>query len=97
MSKRADYRPFFSVLFIIFTMLTIVFSKMEVRRLGYSLLKESRTLKTMQETKRLHQMNLASLTRPERIESWAQKRLSLRKAGKGQIVQISGERIVLQN
>jgi len=97
MSKKADFRPFFSVLVIIFTMLTIVFSKMEVRRLGYSLLKDSRVLKTMQETKRLHQMSLASLTRPERIESFAQKNFSLKRAGKGQIVQISGERIVLQN
>lgn len=97
MSKKSDFRPFFSVLIVIFTMLTVVFSKMEVRRLGYSLLKDSRTLKTMQETKRLHQMKLATLTHPERIESFAQKRLALKRAEKGQIVQISGERIVLQN
>lgn len=97
MSKKSDFRPFFSVLVIIFTMLTVVFSKMEVRRMGYSLLKESRILKVLQETKRLDQMKLASLTRPERIESLAQRNLSLRRAQKGQIVQISGERIVLQN
>lgn len=70
---------------------------MEVRRLGYSILKDSRVLKTLQETKRMDNMTLAQLTRPERIETYAQKRLSLKRAEKGQIVQISGERIVLQN
>jgi cell division protein FtsL len=78
-------------------MLTVVFSKMEVRRMGYALLKDSRYLKTLNENKRQNQMTLASLTRPERIENYAQKKLSLKRADKGQIVQISGERIVLRN
>lgn len=97
MKTSAALKPFVSVSLIIFTMLTVVFMKMEVRRVGYSLLKDSRQLKTLTETKRLQEMTLAQLVRPERIENFAQKRLSLQKPTKGQIVQISGQRIVLQN
>lgn len=90
-------KPFISVGLIIFTLLTVVFMKMEVRRDGYSLLKDSRQHKTLTETKRMHEMTLAQALRPERIENFAQKRLSLQKPVKGQIVQLSGHRIVLQN
>ena len=90
-------KPFISVGLIIFTMLAVVFMKMEVRRTGYSLLKDSRQHKSLMETKRLKEMTLAQALRPERIENFAQKRLSLQKAEKGQIVQLSGQRIVLQN
>lgn len=65
--------------------------------MGYSLLKESRQLKSLTEQKRLKEMTYAQLTRPERIETFAERRLSLKKAQKGQIVQISGERIALTN
>ena len=90
-------KPFISVGLIIFTLLSVVFIKMETRRVGYSLLKDSRQYKTLTETKRLQEMTLAQLVRPERIENIAQKRLSLQKPTKGQIVQLSGQRIVLQN
>lgn len=90
-------KPFISIGLLIFTLLTVVFMKMEVRRMGYSLLKDSRQHKTLTETKRMQEMTLAQLVRPERIETLAQKRLSLQKPSKGQIVQLSGQRIVLQN
>ena len=97
MKTSAAIKPFISVSLIIFTMLAVVFMKMEVRRIGYSLLKDSRQHKTLMETKRLQEMTLAQLVRPERIETFAQKRLSLQKPTKGQIVQLSGQKIVLQN
>lgn len=97
MKTSAAIKPFISVSLIIFTMLAVVFMKMEVRRIGYSLLKDSRQHKTLMETKRLQEMTLAQLVRPERIETFAQKRLSLQKPTKGQIVQLSGQNIVLQN
>lgn len=97
MKTSAAIKPFISVSLIIFTMLSVVFMKMEVRRVGYSLLKDSRQHKTLMETKRLQEMTLAQLVRPERIESFAQKRLSLQRPTKGQIVQLSGQNIVLQN
>lgn len=93
----AAIKPFISIGLIIFTMLSVVFIKMETRRVGYSLLKDSRQYKTLTETKRLHEMTLAQALRPERIETFAQKRLSLQKPEKGQIVQLSGQKIVLQN
>lgn len=97
MKTSAAIKPFISVSLIIFTMLAVVFMKMEVRRIGYSLLKDSRQHKTLMETKRLQEMTLAQLVRPERIETFAQKRLSLQRPTKGQIVQLSGQNIVLQN
>lgn len=97
MKTKYDLKPFLSVLLVIFTLLTIVFTKMEVRRMGYVLLKDSRQLKTLTEQKRLKEMTYAQLTRPERIETFAERKLSLKKAQKGQIVQLAGERIALQN
>jgi hypothetical protein len=97
MKTSAALKPFISVTLVLFTLLTVVFMKMEVRRVGYSLLKDTRQFKTMTETKRLQEMTLAQLVRPERIEGLAQRRLSLQKPIKGQIVQLSGQKIVLQN
>lgn len=97
MKTKYDLKPFLSVLLVIFTLLSIVFTKMEVRRMGYVLLKDSRQLKTLTEQKRLKEMTYAQLTRPERIETFAERKLSLKKAQKGQIVQLAGERIALQN
>ncbi len=95
--SKSDLKPFLSIVIIIFSLLTIVFSKMEVRRQGYALLKVSRLHKTKVEERRLVEMNLAKLTRPDRIEEYAQSRLALRKADRGQIIQLAGQTIALQH
>lgn len=90
-------KPFISLVLIFFSLLTLAFSKTEVRRLGYSVLKLSREQRNNLETRRLNEMTLARLVRPDRIEDYAHSRLALKRAGKGQIVQISGQTIALRH
>lgn len=69
-------------------MLTIVFCKMEIRRLGYVVWKLSREEKVAQDTKRLQMLHYAKLTRPERIEDFAVKYFDLKKASSDQVIHL---------
>lgn len=82
-------KPFLSISMIIFALFVVVFCKMEVRRLGYLVLKQARQEKNVQDEKRLVALQYASLIRPERIESYAQNYWSLARAQQKQIVLIS--------
>lgn len=68
------------------TLLTIVFFKMEIRRMGYVVWKLSRAEKIAEDTKNLHKLEYARLTRPERIEAFASNFFSLKKAGNNQVI-----------
>ncbi|MEQ1875179.1 MAG: hypothetical protein ABL958_00945 [Bdellovibrionia bacterium] len=91
-----NLRPFFSVVLIIITMLTVVFFKMEVRRVGYSLLRISRAEKAAADENRVQNIAFSRLTRPGRIENLAQTRLALTKAGQGQVLQVAGNVLIAQ-
>lgn len=69
-------------------MLFVVFVKMESRRLGYSVLKKNRIEKSIKDDRRMLDLQFAKLTRPGRIEKVATSKLDLKRAGKGQIVQL---------
>ncbi len=86
-------KPFISILIIVASLFSIVFLKMENRRLGYSVLKLSRVEKHVKDEKRLLSMDFAKLTRPDRIEIYAKTVLDLKKATKGQVIQISGQKL----
>ncbi len=81
-------KPFVSILLIVITLLSVVFVKMETRRLGYSVLKKTRNEKSLIDARRDLDMRFARLTRPGRIEQIALRRLDLKRAQKGQIVQL---------
>jgi cell division protein FtsL len=86
--KKSTLKPFLSILIIVMTMLTVVFVKMETRRLGYAVLKKTRTEKSLIDSRRELSMRLTRLTQPGRIERIALRRLDLKHAQKGQIVQL---------
>ncbi len=86
-------KPFISILIVVTSLFSIVFLKMENRRLGYSVLKLSRVEKHVKDEKRLLSMEFAKLVRPDRIEIYAKTFLDLKKATKGQIIQISGQKL----
>jgi hypothetical protein len=91
-----NLRPFLSVLMLIATLLTIVFFKMEVRRMGYSILRASRAEKVAADNQRLQNIAFRRLSRPDRIENLAQSKLALTKAGRGQVLQVVGQVMVAQ-
>jgi len=84
-----ELAPFISVGIIVASLFGVAFMKMEVRRMGYSVLKLSREERTIRDLERQQLVQLAKITRPERLQELAQARLTLRKPHSGQIIQMT--------
>lgn len=97
MSRKqvSELKPFLSLVFIVLTMFSMVFFKMEVRRMGYSVLKQTQNYKALRDRYRLQVMQYATITRPERVRRLAMSQLTLSDARNGQIIQLTGENIAL--
>ncbi len=95
-SKMREYLPVLSVFIIIFTLLFIVFLKMEIRRLGYSVLKDSREYRRLQDSYRLKVIEYAKATSPERLRKMAVSKFTLSEAEVGQIIHMSGDQIAVK-
>lgn len=91
-----EFAPFLSVLVVVAALFTVVFCKMEVRRMGYSVLKLSREERTIRDHERQQMVQLAKITRPERLQELAQARLTLRKPGSGQIIQMTEQGVAFR-
>lgn len=78
------------------TLLFLVFSKMEVRRLGYSVLKQSREFRRLQDNYRLKVIEYAKLTSPENLRKMAVSKFTMSEAEVGQIIHISGDQIAVE-
>jgi hypothetical protein len=91
-----DLAPFLSVAIIALALFFLAFSKMEVRRLGYSVLKFSREERSLRDLERDAVIRLAKATRPERLALVAESRLTLRRAEKGQIIQMTENGVALE-
>lgn len=92
MSSRnfRQLKPFFSILLIIATLFSIVFLQMEERRIGYSVLKLTREHKKVSEERRVSEIALAKVTRPQLLDSVAQEKFTLKKVQANQIIHLSG-------
>ncbi len=85
--------PFFSVLIFVATLFTLVLLKMEVRRMGYSVLKATQEYRNLQDQYRLLNMEYAKRTRPDVVRKYAVSRLTLIDARDGQIIQLTGQKL----
>ncbi len=83
------FKPFISVCFIIFTLFTLVFLKMEERRMSYAVLKLTREFKTVTEIKKQKEIQLAKLSRPQFVEHIAKGKLTLKRATDKQIIHLN--------
>ncbi len=88
--------PIVSVTLIVFTLFSLVFLKMEVRRIGYSLVKQHHEFKRLQDLYRAKLIEYAQTTSPERLRSLAQRKLTLTEADVGQIIHMSGDQIAFK-
>ena len=89
--NQADIRhikPFVSIALIILTLLTIVFLQMEERRMGYSILKLRRENKELQGEKRVDEIQLAKLSRPQHLENVAQNKFTLKRVQPRQVIHL---------
>jgi cell division protein FtsL len=96
MNRETSILPFVSVVMIISTLFAMVFCKMEIRRLGYSLLVSSREERKLRDEFRQAQIRLAKMTRPERVKNLAQSHFTMRRAERGQIIRITEQGFALK-
>jgi hypothetical protein len=68
---------------------------MEVRRVGYAVLKASHEYRRLQDEHRLMNMEYARLTRPDRVRKYAVSHLNLNDSHSGQIIQLAGQALAL--
>lgn len=90
-----DLMPFFSVLILVSTLFSLVLLKMEVRRMGYSVLKASQESRKLKDRQRMLSMEYARLTRPEHVRKYAVSKLTLNDARNGQIIQLTGQKLAM--
>lgn len=90
-----DILPFLSIVILVGTLFVLVLAKMEVRRMGYSVLKASQEYHKLKDHQRLMTMEYARLTRPEHIRKYAVSHLTLNDARNGQIIQLAGQKLAM--
>jgi hypothetical protein len=90
-----DILPFISVLIFVCTLFGLVLLKMEVRRMGYSVLKSSQEYRKLRDHQRMMSMEYARLTRPELIRKYAVSHFTLNDARNGQIIQLAGQKLAM--
>lgn len=94
--KSNELAPFLSLVIIIFSLFCVVFFKMEIRRMGYSVLRQTREERKLRDFERQQMVQLAKITRPGRLQSVAQNRLTLKRADAHQIVQMTDLQVVAE-
>jgi len=63
--------------------------------MGYLVLKETRSYKSLRDEYRLRTMEYARIVRPDHIRKYAESKLTLSEARNGQIIQLVGQRIAV--
>jgi hypothetical protein len=96
-AKVSSWRPVVGICLITATMLGIVFFKMEVRRLGYLIVKKSRDLKVAEDEKRVAVWRLSQVNRLDKVMQMAESKLTLNMPKAGQIIQMSGDQVAVSN
>jgi hypothetical protein len=95
-AKARELAPFASVVIIVLVLLSVVFGKMEARRMGYSVLRLSRVERSIRDHERERMVQLAKITRPERLQAVAQNRLTLKRPEAGQVIQMTERGLALR-
>lgn len=88
-------KPFISILLMMGFLFGFAFIKMENRRMGYSFLKLAQKEKQLRNQQRERAVELARMTRPERVQKIASQNLPMKKAGHGQIIQMTGSGVAI--
>ena len=93
-SIKNDLRPFISILIIIMALFIAAFSKISLRRISYSLYKESEQFSQIQDEYYKNLTEYAGVNHADRLERLA-RRHSLDKTKKGQIIQVIDGRAIV--
>lgn len=85
-----NLKPFISVFFILATLFTVVFIRMENRRMGYAIYDLAAIEKLETQKQRMALVNLARMTSPERVRKLATERFTFQSAKEGQVIRVTG-------
>ena len=88
-------KPFISILLMMCFLFGVAFIKMEIRRMGYSFVKLAQKEKEMRNQQRQKSVQLAKMLSLERVQLLATQKLPMKKAAKGQIIQMTSEGVVI--
>lgn len=89
-------KPLVSVGSIVLALLFIVFIKMELRRVGYELLKVGRLERQLRDSEREISIQIAQVLRPDRLAQVAQTRLTLVPPKKGQVIHMTDSGVAIE-
>jgi cell division protein FtsL len=84
-----NLKPFLSVFFILATLFSVVFVRMENRRMGYEIYDLAEKEKHETQKQRVALLNLARMTSPERVRKLATERLTFQSAKEGQVIRVT--------
>ena len=93
--RLKDILPFLSILIFVATLFAMVLAKMEVRRMGYSVLRATQEQRKLQDRYRMMSMEYTQLTRPDRVRRYAVSKLNLNDSRSNQIIQLAGQRLAM--
>lgn len=91
---KKSLTPFFSVLMIIISLFITVFFKMTLRRLSYSLYRESEKFDDIQDEYYENLIEYGRASQGDLLEKQAQKRF-LKQIKKGQIIQVINGKVIV--
>lgn len=90
MTKLPGWKPYLSLSIVLLCTFSVVYIKMENRRMGYALFDLAKKEKQMRQEQRLAIAQLAKMTSAERVRSIAQKQLTFQSAKEGQVIRVAG-------
>ena len=83
-----ELRQLLSLGVVVGSLLTVVFFKLEVRRLGYSVLRKTHQEINLKNERRLLDLEFARMAQPGRIESVATRKMELKRPTHSRVVQM---------
>lgn len=90
MKKQPAWKPYLSITIVLICLYSVVYIKMENRRMGYAIFELAKQEKFYRQEQRLATARLAKTTSAERVRNIAQKRLTFQSAKEGQVIRVAG-------
>ena len=82
------WKPFFSLAIVLLFLFAAVFTKVELRQMGYRYYQLSQEERRLQTHLRSQVAEVAELSQPQRLHGLAQEQLTLRQSQHGEIIRL---------
>ncbi len=96
LNEKKQLKPLISIILFTVTLFSIAFFRLETRRVGYTVLKMSNEKNEIKNSYQSELIRLAKINDPGNLQRLAMTHSSLRKAKRGQIIQMTTAGIAVQ-